>query len=213
MNNLRVIFFFDEWKNACGQTAFYIGQNDCQNVSPSIIQAITKCHCDDFRRPSKLNAPATSDKINEYYLRVLPTRFSSRRQFDLFNISHTIRAVAPRNVLLLLHFRFYISKFRANTFANQLTRLWHSANRQETYMWNSMFERMYTADDSARFIAKETLLTNRRSSSTLSFIIITIDPWRVVARNKFIEKRVAAALSVRVTCRTYVYKCLESWYR
>lgn len=134
-------FFFDEWKNACGQTAFYISQNDCQNVSSSIIQAITKCHCDDFRRPSELNAPATSDKINEYYLRVLPTRFSSRRQFDLFNISHTIRAVAPRNLLLLLHFRLYISKFRANTFANQLTRLWHSANRHETYMWNSMFER------------------------------------------------------------------------
>lgn len=35
--------------------------------------------------------------------------------FDLFNILHKIRAVAPRNVSLLLYFQFYISKFRANT--------------------------------------------------------------------------------------------------
>jgi len=142
------------------QRAFYIGQNDCRNISPNIIQAITKCQ--RFRRPSELNALATLDRINEHYLWVLSARFSSRGLFDL--ILFCIPFVRPRQGISCYYYIFdpiflcfaqisHESTNEALTFCQSTGIHMRGARRLNV-----------CTDDTERFIAKETLLTIRRSS-------------------------------------------------
>lgn len=118
INYLYIVFFsINRRIHAHKQKVFYM-----KIISVEIFPDYERLSWRDFRRSSKL------DTLELYiYLigsvSIIYWCFSSHLAraplatslFDLFNISHKIRAVAPRNVSLLLHFRFYISKFRANT--------------------------------------------------------------------------------------------------